>query len=274
MRQQTGGEGIRKEDVELVEEALGASGAGEDFDEILLRTVKRHLPASYHRRFAGLMEEILQIAGKMGSTNRQAARELVTEARAATPSDAERGAPGEPILQEPLTPAGAGPAAALAEPGSAGSGPVEGGPQAEAGAGSGETGAEGPVKTESEALPAVESILDLGGTAPESLPPEMKDKLRRVVKVQKPKPDWEEGPQEELDPTIWFKGSQRAPAQLPLAPPPKAVIPPPPDSEELQSPSPQFDLRGECREGGGVFEDLRRKSERARPEGERNEGEL
>ncbi|MGQ9582721.1 MAG: PKD domain-containing protein, partial [Thermoplasmatota archaeon] len=47
-----------------------------------------------------------------------------------------------------------------------------------------------------------------------------------------------------------------------------------PDSEDPRSPSPRFALRGKYREGGGVFEDLRRKSERARPESGRNEGEL
>ncbi|MGQ9583583.1 MAG: RNA-binding domain-containing protein [Thermoplasmatota archaeon] len=52
------------------------------------------------------------------------------------------------------------------------------------------------------------------------------------------------------------------------------VIPPPSDSEDLRSPSPRFDLRGKCGGGGGVFENSRRKSERAHPEGGRTEGEL
>jgi len=73
-----------------------------------------------------------------------------------------------------------------------------------------------------EKLPEEQKILDLGGTHPESLSPEIQDKLRKLVKAQKAKKAWEEGaPEEEPEPGLFFKGQQRAPPFVPLSKPAK-----------------------------------------------------
>ncbi|MEM2869529.1 MAG: hypothetical protein QW379_03790 [Thermoplasmata archaeon] len=241
---------MRQSDVELLEEALGASARGTDFDEALLRTLKRHLPVKYHRRFAELMDEILSVASEGGLTNREAAMQLLTAPRASglhaglhAEGPGARGLEDVTGLPPPTRPrepsgdsrhAGAEPVKSLGMPaapaleGAARSGsgipethpsvpkgapettrrPPATGPEEEGTATVGETpGA-------AERLPEVENILDLGGAAPDQLPPEMRDKLKRVVKVKKREPAWEEGPEEEPDPRLFFKGSLRAPPQL------------------------------------------------------------
>jgi hypothetical protein len=79
-----------------------------------------------------------------------------------------------------------------------------------------------PGKGAVEKLPEEQKILDLGGTSPDSLSPEMKEKLRKLVKAQKPRQALEEGPStDEPEQGLFFKGQQRAPPFVPLGRPVK-----------------------------------------------------
>jgi hypothetical protein len=53
---------------------------------------------------------------------------------------------------------------------------------------------------------------------PEILPPEVKDKLTKVVKARKQKAEWQDDSGGEVDPHLFFKGSQRCPPHVPVKP--------------------------------------------------------
>jgi len=217
---------MREEDREIVEEAIRKSGGGEDFDEMLLRATKKHLPRNYHRQFGLMLEEILKEADGLGVSNRIAAQSLMKKLGSAPKvTDAAEDVlvrilerPPAPTKAETAGPRGAAPAPTpimepLPEP--------TAGPSV-AGTGDGEGTKEAPPEGSVEKLPEEQKILDLGGTHPESLSPEIKDKLRKLVKAQKAKKAWEEGaPEEEPAPGLFFKGQQRAPPFVPLSKPAK-----------------------------------------------------
>ena len=72
---------MRAEDIEIIEEAVHNSDKGADFDEMLLRATKKHLPRKYHKHISVILEEIISEADDKGLTNRQAAVSLLRMAR-------------------------------------------------------------------------------------------------------------------------------------------------------------------------------------------------
>jgi hypothetical protein len=262
---------MREEDQEILEEALRNSGGGEDFDEMLLRATKKHLPRKYHRQFSVMLEEILKEADELGVSNRSAAQSLarklgpspfvpgrpapVPPVPVAQPAPERKPDPAVDILSRHLHQAPApannetanlrvAPIAPLPEKEEKkepdGDRPVAEAPAQE------EAGAE-PSGGSVEKLPEEQKILDLGGTSPDSLPPELKDKLRKLVKAQKRRQAWEEGaPEEEPAPGLFFKGQQRAPPFVPLSRPvnkeedktaPAGKKPEGEDEEDLEEPA-------------------------------------
>jgi hypothetical protein len=247
---------MREEDREILEEAVNRSAGGEDFDEMLLRATKKHLPMKYLKHFHLMLEEVLKEADERGVTNRQAAQGIIRRLPAPEnppPAPAERhpapapaGDQTEQIIarhlrqQSPPRERAPGPD----EPGngeglyapSHGDGPAgpkekEGsdGPKEKEGP-AGHKKKEGPGEQKDgegqedsvEKLPETQKIVDLGGTHPESLPPELQDKLKKLVKAQKKKQAWEEGaPADEPEPGLFFKGRERAPPVVPLKRPEK-----------------------------------------------------
>ena len=238
---------MRDEDQEILEEAIRNSAAGEDFDEMLLRATKKHLPRRYHKQFTVILEEVVMEADERCLSNRQAAQNLL-KGCASKETQKRTGHAGlPPVISGPLastgeprpTPVGAdfpedmlmkhlhqSELGARPEPGTQTMPPAERkhpveAPQIKKGASGDAAGppenaerAGGAEKTEGpvEMLPETEKIVDLGGTHPESLPPELKDKLKKLVKAQKKKQSWDEKPAEEdAVPGLFFKGQQRAP---------------------------------------------------------------
>jgi len=243
---------MRAEDIEIIEEAVRNSDKGADFDEMLLRATKKHLPRKYHKHVSVILEEIISEADDKGLTNRQAAVSLLRMARglpgaipSIPPPEPEHVAKPQPaaakgtvqvaVSAPPQTPMvqsyplqkhdtkPSGPASsfekgledeidaeierakkvATVKPRSAGE----------------EKGTEEALEIREageEKLPEVDNILDLSGSHPEELPPEMREKLKKVVRVQKKQVPPEEEGDEELDPHVWFRGSRPA---VPLAPP-------------------------------------------------------
>jgi|GEM_PF-1909316 len=212
---------MRETDREILEEAIRNSGMGEDFDEMLLRAIKRQLPRSYHRQFSVILGEIIEEADALGTGNRAAAQSLLRKGAAVTDAPG-RPLPAPPASLPPIEVAQPGPVtgrpAAVAPPATA---PA---PTAEP-AGSETTGE--PSGGSVERLPEEQRILDLGGTSPESLSPEMRDKLSKLVKAQKRRQEWQEDQSaEEPDPGLFFKGQQRVPPTfVPLGKPPKKERP-------------------------------------------------
>jgi len=221
---------MREEDREILQEAVNRSAGGDDFDEMLLRATKKHLPRVYNKRFAAVLEEILNEADERGLSNRQAALSLLKTA-----------GPMIPVPERPpiLRPPAAFPAVATsrvappvpAEEPPSGTIPDELRPKPEASSVAPEAAPPAIAPGEEEAggtddsvekLPETSKIVDLGGTRPESLPPELQDKLKKLVKAQKKRQAWEEGaPDEETEPGLFFKGAQRAPPIVPLKRPDK-----------------------------------------------------
>jgi hypothetical protein len=238
---------MRDEDREILEEAIRNSAAGEDFDEMLLRTTKKHLPRKYHRQFTVLLEEILNEAEERCLSNRQAAQNMLKAVVAGKSVQRPQHAPAPPPMAEVLEPSEernatpvradateqiiakhlhqarpldreehekqpAGTDSTIKPPEHANVG-TEADAELEV---EGPEGPEGPV----EKLPQTEKIVDLGGTHPESLPPELRDKLKKLVKAQKKKQAWDEkAADEEVEPGLFFKGQQRAPPIVPLRKP-------------------------------------------------------
>jgi hypothetical protein len=217
---------MREEDIVILEEAIRNSAGGEDFDEMLLRATKKHLPRKYHVQFSVLLEDVLREADERGASNRSAAQALVQRpARPLKKQDIadevlarHLGPQPSPAREEPPAPRIAAPeATAIRTPVPA---PLKEEP-APAGAMTADAVGE-PAGVPVEKLPEEQKILDLGGTSPDSLSPEMQEKLRKLVKAQKRRKDWEEGASDEKpDPGLFFKGQQRAPPFVPLGRPPK-----------------------------------------------------
>ena len=262
---------MRDEDQEILEEAIRNSMGGEDFDEMLLRATKMHLPRMYHRHFSVMLEEILTVADELGVSNRSAAQSLAKRpasapllpaSRAPVPpkpsalAPAEKPAdPTDDIIARHLNQSPAAPKAEIsggqgiapAPPREKVSDPEPKTEKPKSGEPMEEDAVLGPSQGSVEKLPEEQKILDLGGTSPESLPPELKDKLRKLVKAQKRKQDWEEGaPEEEPAPGLFFKGQQRAPPFVPLTKPvkkeettaaPAGKKPEGEDEEDLEEPS-------------------------------------
>jgi len=213
---------MREEYREILEDAVMDSMGGEDFDEMLLRAAKKHLPLKYNKHFSAMLDEVLAEAGNKGITNRQAAQALLRNLKAP-----EAQAPRPVKLPEAL-PVPSSPATTayirevpVVQPAAPRPGGVTTQPHAQpprlpqpprpekAPA----PGAPPPTKglERDECVKEMPKILDLAGAHPETLPPEVKDKLTKLVKVQKKKAEWSEGPEEGPDPTMFFKGSQRVP---------------------------------------------------------------
>lgn len=238
---------MREEHREILEEAVRASACGEDFDEMLLRAAKKHLPRRYNVHFTTMLDEVLRVADETGLTNRQAAQALLKDMRA--PAEAEvrplyptispvppapphrtiTGPPREvpeaiPLPMSAETPIRTGTPVRKDGPMRTGEpvrapdqhaavpkvvrklAPV---PEEEKGA-----GPDAPLEPDSDA--EGKKILDLLGAHPETFSTDMREKLKKVVKVEKKKAEWPEAADGEPDPTVWFKGSQRCP---PAAPP-------------------------------------------------------
>jgi len=255
---------MRSEDLEIIEEALRNSTQGADFDEMLLRAVKKHLPRKYHKHFSIILEEIVNEADEKGISNRQAAASLVRIAHGqpgAIPSipppepeipetghapasvpraQAQKAAaqhqatvcapPQTPIVQAYSVQRTAAKKAIPAEgsiesdveaefdatrkaenapaalvDGRAGGKHMKGASDSADEASNEDTG-EG-----EENIPEVAKIVDLSGSHPEALPPELREKLKKVVKVQKKQlPSEEAGTEEDLDPHVWFRGNRPA----------------------------------------------------------------
>jgi hypothetical protein len=176
---------MREQYLEILEEAVAASANREDFDEILLRVTKRHLPVKYHTHFIAMLDEILKEAEEKGMTNRQAAMEILKETIPVRPKEDRRPAVAPAVI--PIEKEAAGMVAPEPSPGDA-------------------------------PAPDAPKILDLGGARPETLPPEVKDKLTKIVKARKQKAEWSDDSGEEVDPHLFFKGSQRCPPHVPAKP--------------------------------------------------------
>jgi hypothetical protein len=183
---------MREQYREILEEAVAASANREDFDEMLLRVTKKHLPVRYQTHFIAMLEDILKEAENKGVTNRQAALEILKETLPVTPKEVK------------------GPAAVSAVPPKEKEAPDSALP------------APAPSPQDS-AAPEAPKILDLGGMRPETLPPEVKDKLSKMVKVQKKKAEWDDDSGGEVDPVLFFKGSQRCPPPVPAGKPKKGA---------------------------------------------------
>jgi len=235
---------MREEDREILDEAIRNSAGGDDFDEMLLRATKKHLPRKYHRQFSVILEEILALADDLGTSNRSAALSLARKPAEAPAAPAKQvpapprlpapeiaGKKADPTddliarhLNLPKAPANADAAgdrnaAAVPQPEMPVALTTEADKPALDEPGKAEDGGK-PAEGSVEKLPEEHKIVDLGGTSPDSLPPELKDKLRKLVKAQKRKQAWEEGaPEEEPAPGIFFKGQQRAPPFVPLTKP-------------------------------------------------------
>ncbi len=235
---------MREEDREILEEAIRNSAGGEDFDEMLLRSTKKHLPRKYHRQFSVLLDEVLKVADELGVSNRSAAQSIAKTpallspagarpfgiepmpvapappARMADPTDEIISRhPNQPLAPPRADAAGERKAAPIMQPDRP-AGPPPGGERPVQGMPEGTGNASVPSEGSVEKLPEEQKIVDLGGTSPDSLPPELQDKLRKLVKAQKRKQAWEEGaPEEEPAPGLFFKGQQRAPPFVPLTKP-------------------------------------------------------
>lgn len=216
---------MREEYREILEDAVMDSMGGEDFDEMLLRAAKKHLPQRYNKHFSAMLDEVLAEAGNKGITNRQAAQSILRNLKApevqaprpvklpeALPPPSPP-APAASLREEPATTlvaprTGAGASKAPAQPR-----PPPQQTQPPRPEKAPPAGAQPPVEValEYEGVKEMPKILDLAGAHPETLPPDVKDKLTKLVKVQKKKSDWSEGPEEGPDPTMFFKGSQRVP---------------------------------------------------------------
>jgi len=209
---------MREQYLEMLEEAVAASANREDFDEMLLRVTKRHLPVKYHTHFIAMLDEILKEAEEKGMTNRQAAMEILKGAKgpgtshpAAHYETLLRKAPpsGHPDLPPVAQTIPARPKEDKRPAAATQAHPVEN----EAAADDGH--ASSPVDENAAEAP---KILDLGGMKPETLPPEVKVKLTKIVKARKQKAEWDDDSGGDVDPRIFFKGSQRCPPQIPVKP--------------------------------------------------------
>jgi hypothetical protein len=216
---------MREEDRVILEEAIRNSAGGDDFDEMLLRATKKHLPRKYHRQFSVFLEEILGQADELGVSNRLAAQSILKRlAPPEKPADPLEDVLARHVARPPAAPAPE--AKAVIAPAVA---PAEKAPLPEPGAlkSAGEKDGHEEAVDETgdgamEKLPEEQKILDLGGTSPDSLSPEMKEKLRKLVKAQKRKQAWEDGTStDEPEPGLFFKGQQRAPPFVPLGRPVK-----------------------------------------------------
>jgi len=196
---------------DILEEAVAASANREDFDEMLLRATKRHLPVRYHSHFISMLEEILALAEKMEMTNRQAARAIL-ESMDVPPASKE------PARHQPADPKGAvAVPAATAQPTAkilAVSKEVKVVVAPSNANGSVQGVASSPQPADS-GPPEASKILDLGGVRPDTLSQEVRNKLSRMVKARKEKAEWDGDSGDEADARLFFKGSQRCPPQIP-----------------------------------------------------------
>lgn len=204
---------MRQQYREILEEAVAASASREDFDEMLLRATKRHLPVRYHSHFISMLGEILDRAEKREMTNRQAAREILSEMEG--PADQHDPQRAQSPAPAPLTPARNVPAAETlpVPPGEEGK-PAPGPPVPARKGEDADVPAGTPPPEECANAAEAPKILDLGGVRPDTLSPQMRDKLSKLVKAKKPKAEWEDASAGEVDPGLFFKGHQRCPPQV------------------------------------------------------------
>jgi hypothetical protein len=246
---------MRKEHREILEEAVRASAGGEDFDEMLLRAAKKQLPRRYNVHFTAMLDEVLTVADETGLTNRQAAQALLKELK--TPAGTEAGpshtsaTPVRPALyrRTAASPPREVPEAILLpmnveapvktgmpvkkEAPMSTTEPVRPPDQhaavprvvrklATAPEGEEGNGPQATLEVDSDA--EGKNILDLLGAHPETFSTDVREKLKKVVKVEKKKAEWPEAADERPDPAIWFKGSQRVPPPAPLKRPEKKTV--------------------------------------------------
>ena len=245
---------MREEHRDILEEAIRTSAGGADFDEMLLRAAKKHLPRRYNVHFTAMLDEVLTVADETGLTNRQAAQALLKELKA--PAGTEEGpsstsaTPVRPALYR--RPAASSPrevpeAILLPMKGEA---PIKLGMlvKKEAPMSTAEpvrapdqhaavpkvvrklaaareeekTGPDATLEVDSDA--EGKNILDLLGAHPETFSTDMREKLKNVVKVERKKAEWPEAAEEPPDPAIFFKGSQRVPPPAPHRRPEKETV--------------------------------------------------
>ena len=237
---------MREEHREILEEAVRTSAGGEDFDEMLLRAAKKHLPRRYNVHFTTMLDEVLRVADETGLTNRQAAQALLKEMR--TPAGTEARPLYPTIAQVPQAPLHRTAPAPSREVPEAIPLPIKAGTPLRTGTPvrkdgqmrteepvmapdqhaavqkvvrklasapeeEGKRDLDAPLEQDSDA--EGKRILDLLGAHPETFSTDVREKLKKVVKVEKKKAEWPEAPDGEPDPTIWFKGSQPCPPPAP-----------------------------------------------------------
>jgi hypothetical protein len=208
---------MREQYREILEDAIASSQNREDFDEMLLRSTKKQLPMKYHTHFLAMIEEVLKEAESRGMTNRQAAQQILNGMKDRTPPPVV--APPEALPRQPVS---AGPArqpsvleaVPVMPKGDKRPADVASEPPRQIRPDMDNEPEDGPSSGEGEPADAPK-ILDLGGVHPETLPPEVKDKLSKMVKVEKQKAEWGEAPDEAPAPGIFFKGSQRCAPDAP-----------------------------------------------------------
>jgi len=201
---------MREQYRDILEDALAASANREDFDEMLLRATKRHLPVKYHSHFISMLEEILAEAERKGLTNRQSARAIVDGM--SIPTTTTEPVRHAPPLQKKVV---VGPTRRVPV---AETIPV---PPKEVRAHAEHKDEKAMVLVDADSEPPGDAsgpdapkILDLGGVRPDTLSPEIKDKLSKLVKARKQKADWEDGSGEQVDNGLFFRGTQRCPPQV------------------------------------------------------------